>query len=163
DDIHVVQAWINPDTVDSLLALSGVVSLDLPAYGVLNTGSVNSAGDGVLRAGLERSEFGFTGTTVKVGVISDGVTHRANVGTDLPTVTVNSSLPGTGDEGTAMLEIVHDLAPEAQLYFSSGSGLTTANMLNSITYLRNQGCKVIVDDITWFNEPYFADGAVATA
>ena len=77
-------------------------------------GTVTSAGDSILEADKVRSDFaayGIDGTGVKVGVISDGADDRNNVGSDLPTVTVNPALPGDGDEGTAMMEIVHDLAP----------------------------------------------------
>jgi autotransporter-associated beta strand protein len=163
DDMHVVEAWVNSSSIDSILSLPGVASLDLPDYGVVNTGAVDSAGDGVLRANLERTNFGFGGNGVKVGVISNGVNHRANsvASGDLPTITVNSALSGNGDEGTAMLEIVHDLAPNASLYFSAG--LSSVDYVNSVTWLRNQGCNVIIDDVTYFDQPFFADGAVAQA
>src|SRR6185295_17799100 len=77
------------------------------------------------------------------------------------TYTINPSLPGSGNEGTAMMEIVHDLAPGAQLYFSGPS--TSTDMVNSINYLVGQGCKVIVDDLSFFAEGYFQDTSIATA
>lgn len=131
---------------------------------VTRTGSVTSAGDGILNADDLRSLMDVDGTGVKVGVISDGVTHWENVEFfgDLPeTITIDQTRPGSGDEGTAMLEIVHDLAPGADLYFS-GPG-DADEMEDSIEWLVNQGCDVIVDDLGFYDQPMFEDGTVAQA
>ena len=84
-------------------------------------GSVNSEGDTTHRAALARAVFGVTGSGIKIGVLSNGVVSLAasqSLG-DLGPVTVLPGQAGTGDEGTAMLEIVHDLAPNAQLFFAT--------------------------------------------
>src|SRR5581483_8484451 len=67
---------------------------------------------------------------------------------------------GFGDEGTAMLEIIADCAPGAALAFSSGFPTTLA-FINSVNALAAAGSTVIVDDIGFFSEPFFQDGAVA--
>lgn len=51
-------------------------------------------------------------------------------------------------EGTAMLEIIHDIVPNAQLYFSNFD--TDIEMNMSKDWLREQGCDVIADDIAFF-------------
>jgi hypothetical protein len=56
-----------------------------------------------------------------------------------------------------MLEIVHDLAPGAQLYFATAFG-GTANMAQNIRNLRAAGCDIIVDDVFYFAETPFQDG-----
>ncbi|HVG33238.1 MAG TPA: putative Ig domain-containing protein, partial [Pyrinomonadaceae bacterium] len=61
------------------------------------------------------------------------------------------------DEGTAMLELIHDLAPGAQLYFATAFG-GSANMANNIRNLRAAGCDIIVDDVFYFAESPFQDG-----
>ena len=53
---------------------------------------------------------------------------------------------GSGDEGTALLEIVHDLAPGADLYFATGLG-GQAQMAVNIEALCEAGANIIVDDI----------------
>lgn len=53
------------------------------------------------------------------------------------------------EEGTAMLEIVHDIVPDARLYFSNFD--TDLEMNMSKDWLRDQGCDVIIDDIGFFN------------
>jgi hypothetical protein len=67
---------------------------------------------------------------------------------------------GSGDEGTAMLEIVHDLAPGAQLFFSTGSG-GKLTFIDSVNCLAAGGVRVLVDDVGFFDEPFFEDGPVA--
>jgi hypothetical protein len=61
--------------------------------------------------------------------------------------------PGTttGAEGTAMLEIVHDLAPGAQLYFSNGGSVMEFEL--AVNYLA-ANTDVVVTDISFFTPPY---------
>src|SRR6185436_3082343 len=102
------------------------------------------------------------GTGARVGVISDGVTSlaAAQATLDLPAV-VQVGNTGTGDEGTAMLEIVHDLAPGAALSFYAG-GAGSAGCITAMNWLAGPGnCRTIVDDLWMTREPYFQDGPVA--
>ncbi len=118
-----------------------------------------SEGDKTHRAEAARSAFGVNGTGVKIGVLSDGVDSLATAvaSGDLSPVTVLPGQAGSGDEGTAMLEIVHDLAPGAQLYFATAFTSITSFAQN-IRDLRTAGCDIIVDDIIYFAEPAFQDG-----
>jgi hypothetical protein len=119
-----------------------------------------SEGDKTHKADVERSTFAFNGTGVKVGVLSDGVSNlaAAQATGDLGPVTVLSGQTGSGDEGTAMLEIVHDLAPGAQLFFATAFTSITSFAQN-IRDLRTAGCDIIVDDVIYFVESPFQDGA----
>jgi hypothetical protein len=110
-------------------------------------------------ANRERSTFGVSGSGVKVGVLSDGVSSLASLqgSGDLPLVTVLPGQAGNGDEGSAMLEIVHDLAPGAQLYFATGLG-GVATFANNIKALRNAGCDIIIDAMSYFAETPFHQG-----
>ena len=65
------------------------------------------------------------------------------------------------DEGRAMLQIIHDVAPASELYFRTGF-FTPGDFANGIRELKNAGCKIIVDDITYVTEPFLKDGIVAT-
>ena len=82
---------------------------------------------------------------------------------DLPhSVTVLDGQAGESRdrEGTAMLEIVHDLAPGAHLYFATGFG-SPAQFAANIEALCQAGADVIVDDVIWFSEAAFQDDVVA--
>lgn len=124
-----------------------------------STGSVLTQGDALHRANAARSQFGVDGKGTSVCVISDGVTTRAaaQATKDLPpTIEVCPQSPGNGDEGTAMLEIVHDLAPGANLAFCSAVDSLFDSILWSATKANNnKGCDVIVDDFFDLTEPRF--------
>lgn len=127
-------------------------------------GSVTSEADVTHRASLARTLSGANGTGLRIGVISNGVASLAarQASGDLPaTVTVLPGQAGSGDEGTAMLELVYDLAPGAQLYFATANP-TNAAFAQNIRDLRTAGCDIIVDDITYFNETPFQNGQAAT-
>ncbi|HVN44344.1 MAG TPA: S8 family serine peptidase [Steroidobacteraceae bacterium] len=70
-------------------------------------------------------------------------------------------LPFT-DEGRAMLQIVHAVAPAAALAFYSAVN-SEADFANGIQALANAGAKVIADDVGYFDEPFFQDGLLAQA
>src|SRR5213078_243951 len=83
---------------------------------------------------------------------------------DLPDVVVPNDLRcqrGAGDEGTALLEIVHDVAPGAKLLFSGPA--SSLDMIYRVECIFEAGANVIVDDLGFFGEPYFEDGPVAAA
>ena len=86
---------------------------------------------------------------------------------DLPSsIEINPALPGLGDEGTALLEIIHDLAPGADLAFSgadSSLGFVEATLWLANDAFDGEGADVIVDDLGYYLEPYFEDGLVALA
>jgi len=147
--------------LNSLLASRMAASFASPM--AMFIGSVNSQGDVTHKADLARSVFGINGSGVKIGVLSDGVTNLAASQAlgDLGAVTVLAGQAGSGDEGTAMLEIVRDLAPGAQLYFATALG-GIATFANNIRGLRTAGCDIIVDDVFYFVETPFQDGQPGT-
>jgi len=122
-------------------------------------GSRTSEGDVTHLAFAARGAFHVDGTGIRIGVLSNGVSSLADSQArgDLGPVTVLPGQGGVGDEGTAMLEIVHDLAPGAQLYFATGSTSITS-FANNIRALRAAGCDIIVDDVFYFVETPFQDG-----
>src|SRR5438128_5917051 len=144
-------------------ALAAAVQTALSTSGSLTSGtgqgSKTTEGDATHRAAAARALYYADGSGVKIGVLSDGVTNLAasqGLG-DLGPVTVLPGQSGSGDEGTAMLEIINDLAPGAQLYFATAFTSLTSFAQN-IRDLRSAGCDIIVDDVSYFVETPFQDG-----
>ena len=130
---------------------------------VLEAGSRTTQGDVAHRANTARTTHGVDGTGIGIGVLSDGVGSLAarQATGDLPArVTVLAGQEGEGDEGTAMLEIVHDLAPGAELYFATAFG-GQASFAENIEALCEAGADVIVDDVYYFYEGPFQDDIIA--
>ena len=128
-----------------------------------STGTTTSEGDIAHQANLARQTHGVDGTGIGIGVISDGIRTLASrqASGDLPaTVTVLPGQAGAGDEGTAMLEIVHDLAPGAELYFAQGTS-GEAQMAANIRALCARGADIIVDDLSYDRDPAFQDGVIS--
>jgi subtilisin family serine protease len=66
------------------------------------------------------------------------------------------------DEGRGMAQIVHDLAPGADIDFASAFNGELA-FAKGIRDLYAEGARVIADDVAYFNEPFFQDGPIADA
>lgn len=133
------------------------------AGAAVNQGSVVSEGDKAHAADAARARFKVTGTGVTVGVLSDGVDslEASRASGDVPPDTrVLPGQEGSGDEGTAMLEIVHDLAPNASLLFATAF-TSEESFADNIRALRAAGADIIVDDVIYFDESPFQDGPVA--
>jgi hypothetical protein len=101
-----------------------------------------------------------TGAGLKIGVLSDSydtstsaVNNAADdiASGDLPNdVIVLKDLPAArnpSDEGRAMLQLIHDIAPDAKLYFRTAF-IGAQDFANGINALAEEGCNVIVG--TWF-------------
>ena len=161
-DMGMIVARIPSDAIDAAAALSWVVVIAPAERLAPDSGAFTSEGV-VLHKTAQANSLGFTGAGVTVGVISDGVSNLADAQAlgDLPP-TVNVLNAGSGNEGTAMLEIVHDLAPGAALAFH-GTGGGVASHVTALNALAAAGARVITEDIPFDAEPAFQKGAATTA
>ncbi len=178
------------DAAADAARLPGVYSVALVRRAHHHIGKATSQGVAALDVTAAMSAL-YDGTGITVGVISDSfdtavkgalgnalASHAAgDIATgDLPgpgnplghTTPVTVLADGTAtdtDEGRAMLQIVHDLAPGATLAFSADGG-TPESLAASIRNLRTNTaapCDIIVDDVAFAEEPFFSDGPAAQA
>lgn len=174
--INKIQAWVPVSAIKAISELPQISAVTRPVYATNRAGRVVTQGDTILKANVLRAQ-GISGKGVKVGIISDGAnnwTSARNSG-DLPqNVTVygscstRSANPSqcspalTCNEGTAMAEIIHDLAPDAELAIAAVS--TSMEFISQANRLANTfGANIIVDDLGFYGEPYFTDGEIARA
>ena len=159
---RAIRARLPLAAVEPLAALDAVQFIH-PADEAVTCKDNTSEGDAAHLVNQARTAHGVTGAGIGIGVLSDGVETLADrqESGDLPArVTVLPGQEGSGAEGTAMLEIVHDLAPEAELYFATGF-TGQAQFAANIEALCEAGADVIVDDIGYFLEANFQDGIIA--
>jgi hypothetical protein len=137
--------------------------------------------DAPMRTDLARDMFGVDGTGVTVGIISDSFALTDEVttpaedvalgvlpgpgnpcGHETPVRVLVEGTPGGHDEGRAMAQLVHGVAPGAELLFASGWAGPNG-MAESIIALADAGADVIVDDLGYATETYFQQGLISAA
>jgi len=184
-DLHSLGSL--PGVASVTEARAPVTAASCPEPGRL--GSVVSEGVAQLDAGDDpgeaRDEFAVDGSGVSVGILSDSFDQATeDVATNAAEDVESADLPGLlnpcddlvpvavlkedesgegdADEGRAMTQIVHDLAPGATLSFASAFNGEPA-FADAIEVLAAAGADVIADDVFYFEEPFFQDGPVAVA
>lgn len=170
---RVVSAQLPLAAIPHLPALSSL-RFARPAIAFAMDGRTVTQGDTAQYSDAARSALGATGAGVRVGILSDSFNNKGGMNNgilygDLPAdiLILKDYVPPPGgykltDEGRAMGEIVHDVAPGAALAFHT-AWYGVADFANGIRALAKAGCKVIVDDILYPEEPMFADGVIAQA
>ncbi len=180
---------------ESLAPILSAATTAAGGPGTCEGGEVISEGLAQLRVDDARQQFGLRGKGTTVGILSDSfdtateapdesgpiATHalRDIEGNDLPgpagtcggqqvATSVLSDHGGGSDEGRAMAQIVHDLAPHAGLAFATAfqSELSFAQNIEELARpvaLGGAGAGVIADDVAYLEEPFFQDGPVAGA
>jgi hypothetical protein len=89
--------------------------------------------------------------------VSDGITAKSFIAPPLQDLEGQDVLPspcgfaGAGAEGTALLEIIHDLAPEARLFFANAD--TDLAFNQAVNYLA-ANTDVAMDDLGFFGLPF---------
>jgi subtilisin family serine protease len=146
-----------------------VVSISEPSLRKTNAGSLMTQGY-ISHRVRAVAATGIIGSGVKVGVLSDSASSNSiallkasgDLGTNT-TVLQDILNPANGiDEGTAMMEIIHDIAPGAQLYFASAKN-GVASFADNINQLSLAGCSILVDNVSYITESVFQDGTIAQA
>ncbi|RDC64233.1 S8 family serine peptidase [Adhaeribacter pallidiroseus] len=176
---RLVSGLVPIAALDKVAALASLHSAR-PAYKPFTKiGKTTSQGNKALYTDEARKQQIITGKGSKVGIISDSYNSLggADAGVrsgDLPgkenpnnfttpvQVLLDEAADTAPDEGRAMAEIVHDLAPGAELAFYSGN-FGEASFAQGILDLQKAGCNIITDDLIYFAEPMFQDGVIAQA
>jgi hypothetical protein len=141
--------------------------------GAITEASVGAGGATAaqVRQALDESGLNVNGAGIKIGVLSDSFNDHGGAAADeadgaLPSaskVQVLEDLASGGtDEGRAMMQVIHDIAPGASLAFYTAFE-SEQDFANGILALAATGCKVICDDVSYFDEPFFQNGVVAQA
>jgi hypothetical protein len=170
--------------IDSLPQAAQLASLRAAraSFAQANAGAVTSQGDHAQNSDAARSQFGIDGSHVPaflgnylgldirgVSVFSDSFNCLGGAATDIAngdlppaseTFDIVDYCPGGEDEGRAMAQIVHDVAPGAPISFFTAFQ-SEFNFANYILISGIVGIPVQVDDVQYFDEPMYQDGWLA--
>jgi len=133
-------------------------------------GQVISEGDSAMNTDNVRENLGIDGAGVKIGVLSDSYNANDEASNDIQDGDLPPEYridvlddPSSGfDEGRAMMQLIHDVAPGADMAFHTAFG-GRANFAQGIKDLADAGADVTVDDVGYFTEPFFQNGPIAQA
>ena len=165
-----IEASMPVGELEDLAARSDVGSIRRPPQVKLNTGSLCSQGYVSHGAKPTVENKGVTGNGVKVGILSDSalpaqvsaLMSSGDLGPNTVVLAGQEGPPDGTNEGTAMMEIVQDMAPQAQVFFATAFSDESTFAANIIA-LQAAGCSVIGDDVSYSDEAPFQDGVVAQA
>lgn len=185
---RTVTVGARPAELRALADVAGVTGITEVLEPIVSASSckglVTSEGDDQLGTETARSGFNLDGTGVTVGVLSDSFDTDATADTHAAQDVASGDLPGAGnpcgrtaaaavfqdlnapgqtiDEGRAMAQVVHDLAPGASLAFATAF-TGELGFAGNIRGLAASGAKVIVDDVLYLEEPFFQEGPIGVA
>lgn len=184
----VIEGFVPGNQLLAAARIPGVRSIVPAGLAFKKVGATTTHGVQMHR--INRLPAGSNGAGITVGVLSDSydtsdeeIRAADDVASgDLPgagnpagnpqPILVLEDYPEGSDEGRAMLQIVHDLAPKARLGFATAfSGeISFANNIRALAGFpqapkaeRGFRANVIVDDVGYYGAPFFQDGIVARA
>ncbi len=176
---RIINGFLSFDQIEKATKFEHLMNLTYSARPVTKVGSVTSEADAAMNTDIIRKGLGFDGTGVKIGVLSDsyntlGGAEDGILSGDLPgeanpngyitPVEVLLDLDFGGiDEGRAMIELIHDIAPASPISFYSAFYGEGAFAQGIVALSQFANCDIIVDDIYYFREPMFQDGVIAKA
>lgn len=191
------QARVRGRVLNAMSAVKGAQGTPANAITIPAIRAATAEGDIRHRARAARTTFNVDGAGLKIGILSDSFNTLNGLVNDV----LSGDLPGPGnpngfttpvrfagsgdlrnipsgvdgtDEGRAMAQIIHSVAPGAQLFFATASN-SIEDFANNILALRgispdpgpfgnvpDGGCDIIVDDIFYLVETGLHDGQSGT-
>ena len=186
-----LEGFVAVSSIHALAILKGTGTIAQSVKPITRIGKATSQGVALQRVGAVHAR-GIDGEGITIGAMSDSYDQastsplggplkvharddvksgdlpgKGNARYPQPVVVIEDTGPdGGSDEGRAMLQIAHDIAPAAKLCYATAF-ISEVSFANNIRRLADQqgacGADVIVDDIGYYDEPFFSDGIVSEA
>jgi Subtilase family len=159
----VIEGWVAPQALDHIARVAGVTRVTLPTYAVhprlkgtsapaaASAAAIDLNGVKIMHADQFVAQTGASGAGAKVGVQSGGISNLKTIQSrgELPAVQVVEPTDGSsspaGDEGTALLEELHAVAPGAALTYCGPN--TYVEYTSCLAQMIAAGATILVDDI----------------
>ena len=181
-NLAAIDVYFKPQDLCLLNNYANIINFARPVYPAYNnSGGVTTQGDAAQESNLVRESFRLIkndgnivpvdGSGIKVGVLSDSYDMALGVPGYAALDIANGELPETvevikdnlyksSDEGRAMMQIIHDVAPGASMAFHTATA-SPRQFEVGFKALEAAGCDIIVDDITFITEPFFGIGRIS--
>lgn len=176
----VIEGWVAPSALPQLANVSGVTHVKIPSYvrhiprptlkstaGSQSGSAIDGNAVTIMHADQFVKQAGGGGGGVIVGVQSSGVANLSTVQGrgELPNVDVLTAaagaVPEAADEGTALLQEVHAVAPDAGLAFCEPQ--TFVQYTACLQQFVQAGATILVDDILFFDQDPMSAGGTDAA
>jgi len=183
NSLSAVDVYFEKEALCLLNDYSDIINFARPVYPAkIDAGGVTTQGDGAQLSNAVRERFRMTnssgdvvildGRDISIGILSDsydrefgGPYAHLDVGSgELPSgvQVLKDNVNNATDEGRAMMQTVHDVAPGASLAFHTATA-SPRQFEIGFNALKIEGCDIIVDDITFITEPFFGAGRISQA
>ena len=147
DQVEGVSFIKLPDRPYAEVVSQGVSLTGASTYHILGYGGQN------VKVAIIDLGFGGLSSAIASGELPASVNKIDCTGTDCVTTDFSSE---TEDHGTAVAEIVHDMAPNAQLYLIKVDD--SLDLMHAKDYCITHGIKIVNHSVGWFNANFY-DGA----
>lgn len=169
---HLISGVLPIAQLSQLESVQGVHWASSQRATLNSIGLATNAGDQAMFTDVVKKQQGVDGSGIKIGVLSDSYNCLAGADADIASgdlpgnVLVVREYPfceeGASDEGRAMMQLIHDIAPGARLLFHTAFE-SPVGFAQGIIDLADLGADIIVDDISWLLMPMVQEGPIAQA
>lgn len=172
-EAYLVECFVPADRIADLAGLRTLGLKSATANFEPVSRAVVSQADWIMEADRVRESVpGYNGAGVRIGCLSDSYAARGtSAPTEAPPVLVlQEGVPADSediltDEGRGMIELMYDLAPGSQYAFAT-AWISEASFASNVINLANPGlgnCRVVVDDVGYYTEPFWQNSLVGRA
>jgi len=168
---HLVSGVLPITQLDKLESVSSIHWVS-STRALSHAGIAINEGDFAMAADRVKAQQDVDGSGISIGVMSDSYNCLGGADTDISTGDLPSDVRvvkeysfcefGASDEGRAMMQLIHDIAPGAKLLFHTAFE-SPVGFAQGIVALADAGADIIVDDVGWLTMPMFQDGPIAQA
>jgi len=170
---HLLSGVLPIEKLNKLVGVKGISWVGSNNATSYSVGLASNKGETGMYADVIKKQNNLNGSGITIGVLSDSYNCLGGAEADI----ISGDLPNdvsvikdyfycsedpTIDEGRAMMQLIHDIAPAAKLmFYTAWEG--PVGFAQGIIALADNGADIIVDDIGYLTMPMFQEGPIAQA